>query len=582
MAKNYIDDSTINLIRSSVDIVDIIGEYISLTGAGKNFFGVCPFHDDHSPSMSVSRERQIFKCFSCGAGGNVFKFIQDFENISFMEAVKLLADKTGISVDIGNYSKPDKYLEYYDMYDLASKLYTNNINSIKGVQAKKYLDERGLDNEIIKEFKIGLALKEKNSLTKILNNKGYSDELIEKYGLANKHDYGMTDVFYNRIMVPLCDFKGQVVAFSGRVFDGSNENKYVNTKQTDVFKKGEILYNYHRSKDVARKVNQIIVVEGYMDVIALYKIGILNVVATMGTSVTKEQLSLIRKMASEIVLCFDGDKAGLKATKFCSDELTNIGINAKIIKLEKDLDPDEYIKEFGKDKFLEKLNHPINTMEFNLSYLKQDKDLTNNVDIALYINSMLKEVSKINDDILKEVTLTKISKEMDIDINLLKDKLKSQKPKIKTLKKVETSKVDKYKKAQQYLLFHMLNHEEVVKMYKKRCVYIPTDEYRELIRMIRIFYDEYNYVNEADIMTYVRDDEKLVQAINEIDNINIKEEYTLEEIDDYLKTIQDYNVKNEVKRLKKMMNETDDMTKKIELSNKILEINKMNKSDEEC
>ncbi len=578
----YIDDNTINLIRSSVDIVDVIGEYIPLTGSGKNFFGVCPFHDDHSPSMSVSRERQIFKCFSCGAGGNVFKFVQDYENISFVEALKLLADKAGVSIDLGSYKpQENKHQDYYDMYDLATKLYTNNINSKMGANAKKYLLDRGIDNDIIKEFKIGLALNEKNSLSHLLNNRGYSNELIEKYGLANMHDYGMIDIFFNRIMVPLCDFKGNVVAFSGRVYDGSKENKYVNTKQTVVFKKGELLYNYHRSKDIARKMNQIIVVEGYMDVIALYKIGVLNVVATMGTSVTKEQLALIKKMANEIVLCFDGDDAGAKATKFCTDELKKSHIEPKIIRLERNLDPDEYVKQEGKDKFLNKLNHPINSMEFNLNYLKKGKDLTNNIDTANYVNSVLEEITKIDDDILKEVTLTKISKELDIDKNILKDKVKTTKVKLPVVKQLSLPKTNKYQKAEQYLLFYMLNSEEVVKIYKRKTIYLPTDDYRELARAIKNFYSDFNYVNEADIMTYVRDSENLIKAINDIDSLNINDKYTYEQIDDYLNTIQEYNVRTEIKRLKKQMMETDDIEKKIDLSNKIIEINKMSKCNEE-
>lgn len=577
-----VDDSTLNLIRSSVDIVDVIGEYIPLTGAGKNFFGVCPFHDDHSPSMSVSRERQIYKCFSCGAGGNVFKFIQDYENVSFMEAIKILADKAGVSVDIGSVKEQNnKYPDYYKMYDIANKLYMNNINTKFGIDAKKYLNDRGLTNDIIKEFKIGLALKEKSMLLDLLVKKGFDAKQIEKYGLANSSTYGAHDIFYNRIMVPLFDFKGEVIGFSGRVYDGSKENKYVNTKQTVVFKKGELLYNYHRSKNEARKKNQIIVVEGYMDVIAFYKIGILNVVATMGTSVTKEQLMSIRKMAKDIVLCFDGDAAGEKATKFCTDELKKVGIEPKIVRLEKNLDPDEYIKEFGEEKIKYHLEHPINSMEFNLSYLKKGKDLTSNIDIAEYINSVLKEVSKMDDDILKEVTLTKLSSEMNIDIGILKDKLKSEtKEEVVNIPK-EVVKTTKYKKAEQYLLFHMMNHEEVVKIYKKRTIYIPTDSYRDLARTIKSFYDSFGYVNEADIMNYARDSVELVEAINEIDGLNVKENYTLEEIEDYLKVIQDYNIKEEVKRLKKIMKETSDLDKKLELSNKILEINKMNKSDEE-
>ena len=577
MKTNYlIDENKINEIRSNIDIVDVISEYLPLTGKGKNFFGVCPFHDDHSPSMSVNKDLQIYKCFSCGAGGNVFKFVSDYENISFVESVKLLADKAGIPLDINiNDKKIVKNKEYYDMYSLASKFYINNINTQLGSNAKEYLNNRGIDNEIIKTFGIGLSI-DTNSLIKLLEKKGYNDDLIENYGLASKHGINYLDMFYNRITFPLHDFKGDVIGFSGRIYHGEDTNKYLNTKQTVGFNKSNVLYNYHRAKDIARKNNQIIVVEGYMDVIGLYKIGILNVVATMGTSVTKEQIGNIKKMAKEIILLFDGDAAGEKATDASIEMLHKSGIEPKVVRLEDNLDPEEYIKKYGKDKFLSKLTHPINTMEFKLKHLKNNKDFTNNVDVSKYANEVIDELNKIEDNILREITLKKLSEEINLDVDILRDKLNStEKKRIEQVPVIiDNKKHSKYEKAEQYLLYYMMNNKEVVKKYKMRVTYIPTERYRLLAREIDYYYTEHHDIKIADLISVLQDDKIMSDTILEIINLNIKENYSLEEIDDYIDTIASYNINNEIIRLQKLIKNETDVKEKAILANRIVELKK--------
>ena len=241
-----LDTNIIKEIRNNLDIVDVISTYVQLTPKGKNYFGVCPFHDDHSPSMSVSRERQIYTCWSCGATGNVFKFIQDFENISFPEALKKCADMAGISIQIGQPRKINKNQDLYDIYSLSQKFYQNNINTEKGKKAKEYLHNRNLDDSTIKEFGIGLSLNEKDMLTKLLKSKNYDDKTLIRSGLVNENDYVLNDVYRNRIMFPLYDLNGKVIGYNGRVYNGEKENKYVNSKETDIFKKRELLYNYQQ------------------------------------------------------------------------------------------------------------------------------------------------------------------------------------------------------------------------------------------------------------------------------------------------------------------------------------------------
>ena len=364
-------EDKINEIRKTVDIVDIISGYLPLTTRGKNFFGVCPFHSDHSPSMSVSKERQIYTCFSCGASGNVFNFVMDYENINFTSAVKLIASKAGIFLDISEKHPNDKNKELYDIFELTQKFYSNNINTNYGKEAKEYLNKRSINNEAIKEFGIGLSLNKNDLLTNLLINKNYKTDVAIKTGLIMKRENGHTDTYVNRIMFPLFDLTGKIVGYSGRVYNTNSKSKYFNIKETEIFKKGELLYNYHKAKDNVRKENQLIVVEGFMDVIRLYTVGITNVVATMGTAVTKSQALLMKRLSNNIILCFDGDDAGNDATNSCIDELNKIGIIPKVVRLENNSDPDEYIIKQGKQKFIEKINNPINAMDYKMSYLKK-------------------------------------------------------------------------------------------------------------------------------------------------------------------------------------------------------------------
>lgn len=568
---NTLSQEKITEIRNSVNIVDVISSYISLTPRGKNFFGVCPFHDDTNPSMSVSPSRQIYKCFSCGATGTVFKFIMDYENISFMEAVKKVADLGGISVNIGQVKRKQTHTEIHQIYDLSLKFYTNNLNTTSGKEAREYLNQRKIPEAIIKEFQIGLALK-KDALSKLLIKK-FNPEEVLKSGLVGKNDYGYYDLFYDRIMFPLYDLSGNPVAYSGRIYNREDNSKYFNTRETEIFKKGELLYNYHRAKDVSRQKNQVIVMEGFMDVIRAYTINIKNVVATMGTAVTDVQANLIKRMAKEVILCFDGDEAGAKATMACSNELLKIGVTPKIIRLEENLDPDEYIQKYGKEAFQRKIDNPISAMDFKLSYLKVGKDLTSSVDQAKYISELIEELSKIDDDILIDLTIQKVATEMNIDENLIRRHL--TKKEIKPIKKVENKIIyDKYEKAENSLVYYMLRSPEVITMYNNKVTYIHTKEYRLLAREISAFYKNFGFINEADFIDYIECDPDLMETIGKINKTNTKETYTIEEIEDYINVIKDYNVKNEIKRLTDKMKNLTDPLDKAKIAEEIVELKK--------
>ena len=568
---NTLSQEKINEIRNSVNIVDVISSYIPLTPRGKNYFGVCPFHDDNNPSMSVSPSRQIYKCFSCGATGTVFKFIMDYENISFLEAVKKVAEIGGVSVNIGKISKKKTYTELHQIYDLSLKFYINNLNTQNGKEAREYLKSRKINDDIIKEFQIGLSLKH-NTLSQILTKKFKPDEVL-KSGLVGKNDRGYYDLFYDRIMFPLYDLDGNPVAYSGRIYNKQDNSKYFNTRETEIFKKGELIYNYHRAKEIARRKNQVIVMEGFMDVIRACTIDIKNVIAMMGTAVTDTQAHLIKRMAKDIILCFDGDEAGAKATMSCSNELIKLGVTPKIVRLEDNLDPDEYIQKYGKEAFQRKIDNPISVMDFKLSYLKTDKDLTSPTDQAKYISEIITELNKIDDDILKDLTIKKVCTEMNIDEDLIKKHLEN-KPKPKPKKVQIEIKTDKYDKAESALIYYMLKSPEVITMYNNKVTYIPNKEYRLLAREISSFYKNFGFINEADFIDYIECDEDLMNTITKINKQNTKENYTLEEIEDYIKVIRDYNVKEEIKRLTNKMKTLTDPLDKAKIAEEIVGLKK--------
>ncbi len=572
-AVDKIDEDLIQKVRSSVDIVDVISGYLPLTGKGKNFFGVCPFHDDHSPSMSVSKEKQIYHCFSCGAGGNVFKFVMDYEHISFIEAMKLLADKAGIPLNLtSTYKTVQKNQTLYDIYEISQKFYQNNINTAEGKEARDYLEKRKIDKELVKEFGIGLSLTKRDVLAKLLLQKQYNPNDLTKTGLITKNDYGYQDLYYNRIMFPLWDLNGQVVGYSGRIYNTTDTSKYINTRETEIFKKGELIYNYHRAKETSRLEGYIIVMEGFMDVIRAYSVGITNAIAMMGTAVTKIQANLIKRMAKEVILCFDGDEAGAKATLSCSNELLEIGITPKIVRLEENLDPDEYIQKYGKEKFLRKIENPMNIMDFKFNYLKKDKDLGNQLEYSKYIHTIIEELAKIDDPVLKELTLQKLSTESKLSMDLLKKEMeeKASVREVKTIQEKSIPKQNKYRKAEQNLLYYMLNDLTIIQIYHNKVAYMPTDKYRKLANSLWGFYHQHQFYNLADFFTEATEENQT--TINEILKLNLKENYSEEEIDDYVKTIKEYNIKYECKRVQeKIRNETDPL-EKARLAQKIVEL----------
>lgn len=576
-----VSNEEINDIRASADIVAIIGSYIPLTQKGKNFVGVCPFHDDHSPSMSVSPEKQIYKCFACGASGNVFTFVAEYENVSFIEAVRIVASKCGKELSITTYNNnvSQALKEENEIMDLTQKFFLNNLRTKFGKDALEYLKNRGLNEDIIKEFGIGLSLDSNDSLYQLLLKKNYDIKKLLDLGLVNSVNGKTYDMFTRRITFPLWDKDGNIVGFSARIYRNEKDvSKYMNSRESKLFKKGETLYNYHKAKDIAKREKKIIVVEGFMDAIRISSIGIKNVVALQGTAMTTEQIQLLKKLRVKVILCLDNDNAGLIATINNGDELIKNEIETEVIRLSGEKDPDEYILANGGEAFKNNVDKPLSYFEFKMNYLKQNKDLNNVEDLSIYVNDVLKSLTEIDDPILKELTLDKMSKEYNLSISVLKNKLEQLEP-VKIKKEIKSTVIEKQRKdvfmiGSEKILYFMMNGEEYIREYQKKLGFFEDSLYREIANEIVYFYETNKEITVADFITYVNDKNDIRDKVMEIVNDSANDEVTIEAMDEYIDALSRVLVKNEIKRLKKLMKSELDEAKKLEIALQIKELKK--------
>lgn len=570
-------DQIINIQRK-VNIVDVISGYLPIEQRGKNYFAICPFHDDHNPSMSISPEKQIYTCFVCGASGNVFNFVMNYEKISFVEAVAKVASIAGINLSIKaphkSRNKDDTYSKFYEMYELANKYYQNNIKTLYGKTAISYLKKRNIDESVIKEFEIGLSLND-NNVTKLLKNKGFNEDDLIDIGICGKKDDFVYDVFRNRIMFPIHDSDNKVVGFSGRIYNGESESKYVNSKESVIFKKGKILYNYSRALNEAREKKQIIIVEGFMDVIRLYTIGIKNVVATMGTAITKEHADLIRRLSKNVILCFDGDSAGQKATISALQMLENIGLEPKIIRLEDGLDPDDYIIKKGKEKFQNHLINAMSSLQFKLYVNKEHTDFNDYKQISNYINSVAKELEKIDDKVVYELTIKNLSKETGVDIDTINSLLKNiPKKKSELITKPLRVKKSKYEMAEEYLIYYMLRSKEAILQYQNDVAYLTNKNLAMIAIKILDFYEKKGYINVTDFTLFLEDNDVLINEVLKIDSFDLPDEVDVNVIKDYVKTIDEGILNSEIKKIKERISAESDVAKKVILLEKLATLKK--------
>lgn len=567
-----IEKEVIDKISASTDIVDLIGNYVPLTQKGKNYFGVCPFHDDHSPSMSVSREKQIFSCFSCGATGNVYSFLMRYENMSFLEAVAFLGEKQGIRINTFEKKINKNYEDLYEAYNTSLLYYKNNLNTEKAKEAKEYLSQRGITKKIIDDFEIGLSLS--SGLEKLLEKKYNKNKMID-IGLLNDSTGNVTDTFKNRIMFPIHDNDGNVVAFSGRIYkENQNTNKYVNTKETSIFKKGTILYNYYKVKETVRKEKSIIICEGFMDVIRLNSIGIKNVVALMGTSFTNDMLELIKKLKCNVILNLDRDEAGLKATYTIGTLLKKNNISSTVVVYEDAKDCDEYIVKFGEEKFKNILNNKISFVDFEIDYLKKNINVNDSVELSKYINKVIDSLSDVNDRVLIELKIKELSEKYGISESTLNSKLKIKPKENKIKQVVKKKRLNKYEISEIRIIYLMLNYNEAIKTYEKKLGSLIHEDMTEFANEIVYYKDKYKIFDYASFINYIEENENLKKVFEKITNYNNNTSYNEKELEDYINIVKEYNIKKRIEELTQQMKETYDIEKKKSIASKIEKIKK--------
>ena len=567
-----ISNEEITEIRKKADIVEVIGSYINLAPQGKNYFGICPFHNDHSPSLSVSREKQIYKCFTCLASGNVFTFVQNYENISFIEAVKKVADKINYKLDIKD-KIVNKNSKYYELMDLSNKIFVNNLNSNLGLKAKEYLiNERHLSEEAIKEFNIGLALND-NNLNKLLSSKGYSDKDIIEMSLANKTDNGLLDMFRNRITFPICNHEGKIIAYSARIYQNEDISKYINSKESVIFKKGYTFYNYDKCRLEALKIKSVILVEGQMDAIRVYTSGFKNVIASMGTAITSNHISLLKKLNAKVILMMDNDNAGEKSTILNGEELIKNNIEVSVVRLTGEKDPDSFILKNGADAFRDALRGEISFFDFKLRYLKKDKNLNKADELAEYINKIIDELNKSDDDILKSVTINKIAEDYNIDKRILEGKLVKITPRIDSVVvKRKRPKLNQYHQAAEAILYLMMNDPKFIRKYKIELNYFPEEKYKLIANDILAYKEINGEFDIADFMTYINDleyKEDIYRILNDYQDKILPEEF-----DNFVAIINKWIRESKIDKLKEQLKNETDVKKQEELNDLIIKIKK--------
>lgn len=567
-----ISNEEITEIRKKADIVEVIGSYINLAPQGKNYFGICPFHNDHSPSLSVSREKQIYKCFTCLASGNVFTFVQNYENISFIEAVKKVADKINYKLDIKD-KIVNKNSKYYELMDLSNKIFVNNLNSNLGLKAKEYLiNERHLSEEAIKEFNIGLALND-NNLNKLLSSKGYSDKDIIEMSLANKTDNGLLDMFRNRITFPICNHEGKIIAYSARIYQNEDTSKYINSKESVIFKKGYTFYNYDKCRLEALKIKSVILVEGQMDAIRVYTSGFKNVIASMGTAITSNHISLLKKLNAKVILMMDNDNAGEKSTILNGEELIKNNIEVSVVRLTGEKDPDSFILKNGADAFRDALKGEISFFDFKLRYLKKDKNLNKADELAEYINKIIDELNKSDDDILKSVTINKIAEDYNIDKRILEGKLVKITPRIDSVVvKRKRPKLNQYHQAAEAILYLMMNDPKFIRKYKIELNYFPEEKYKLIANDILAYKEINGEFDIADFMTYINDleyKEDVYRILNDYQDKILPEEF-----DNFVAIINKWIRESKIDKLKEQLKNETDVKKQEELNDLIIKIKK--------
>ena len=462
----HYSDELLEEVRSRNDIVDIISQYVTLKRKGRNFFGLCPFHNEKSPSFSVSPDKQIFKCFGCGKGGNVFHFLMNAENISFVEAVQILAERANIELPKNSGDEDEKQVqlknEVYKVNEAAAMFYHETLYKPTSKIAQEYVKKRKLGNNTLKAFLIGYAPMN-NELFNHLKSKGFSYEAMLASNLIGRSEKGIYyDKFKHRLMIPIQDVRNRYIAFGGRVLDDSKP-KYINSPEDIVYSKGRNLFGLNVAKRNSNgMLKEILIVEGYMDAISLYQRGITNVVASLGTALTDAQGRLLRRNAEKVILGYDADGAGQTAILRGMDILKNLGVDIRVLQISDAKDPDEYVIKYGADKFKKCMEDAISVVEFKVKILKQSLDLNNTNDKIKFLNEIAKTLASVDNSMEREVYIDKIGKTYGISTEAIQSEINKLTNKEPDKKKIENTSVIIKKNEEKTIDENVLRREKML------------------------------------------------------------------------------------------------------------------------
>lgn len=572
---NQIPEEVIEEIRKANDIVDVVGEYVQLKKQGRNYFGLCPFHGEKTPSFSVTQEKQIFHCFGCGKGGNVVTFLMEIESYSFYESLKILAERAGIALpertEEKKHSLSDENQSILEAYDWLTKLYHHLLRFTKdGKAGYDYFKDRQINEESIEVFQLGFAPNTKDFIVQFLEKKGYNQQLLIKAGLVSlQDDNQVTDRFRGRVIFPIRNHLGKTVAFGARAINDEQQPKYLNSSESELFTKGNLLYNFDLAKRHIRKENEVILFEGYMDVIASFQAGVKNTVATLGTSLTEFQARLLKRYVNNVVICYDGDSAGEEASYRAANILRKSGCNVKISYLKNGMDPDTFIKEHGGEAFRNQVIRASEAyMTFYMRFARKNFNLSLETERLNYIQKVLTELFTVESSIEREYYLQELSKEFGMSIETMQDEMRQLQQKNGIQDKSEENRYTKsavkhsdkrrllpaFHNAERSIIHYMLQHDWVAdKVQHEIGARFKVEEHQVIVTHLYAFYEE---GNDPDVSKFIEklNDDKLKQLVTEIIMLSADEEISDAVLQDYIRTIREHtNDKTSIDHLKEQL-----------------------------
>lgn len=565
-----IDQSVIDEIKNKTDILDLVSEYVKLEKRGRNYIGLCPFHDEKTPSFTVSEDKQICHCFGCKKGGNVFQFTQEIKDVSFVEAVKDLGERVNIQVDIGQNQTNSSTkiasdeLKMIEMHELIKDYYHYALmKTVEGEEALNYLHERGFTDDLIKEREIGYAPDNSHFCHDFLEKKGYDIELAFEAGLLSRNEENFTyfDRFRNRIMFPLKNGQGRIVGYSGRTYT-DQEPKYLNSPETPIFQKRRILYNLNKARKFIRKQDEIILLEGFMDVIKSDYAGLKQVVASMGTQLSQEHITFLQKLTQNVTLMFDGDYAGKEATLKTGQALLNQGLNVYVVQLPSGMDPDDYIRKYDNEQFLKFVQQ--DKQSFVLFKVKMYQNEINHNDLAYekHFKETVRDLSLVNSGIIRNKLIQNIADifkvnpetiQYELDATYQHQMSSNTYPTFQdepSKQQLILGRLTKNEKAERALIKHLTKDKDTFLNYYQKIV--PEDFTNSYLkRIFSYLYDYYSkndYYTISDMMQYIESNE-LREVLIELDRYHLNDEPYENEIEDYIQIIKNNNNEDSLESL---------------------------------